>query len=175
MPAPPALGQSPTSGGPPSAVLDRAEKLIKQGKTAEAIALLDPLVQQKPSVAGVETLLGRAYFTSKQYQQAILHLQRAAEQRPDDWESIQLLALSYYAQGNCQETLPLLEKVSPHLPQGQADAPYILGVCYARTQQWEPARKAFAGMFGVSPESPMAHLMLAKMLVRLQLEDQAPP
>ena len=85
-----------------------------------------------------------------------------------------MLALSYYALGKCQETVPLLEKVSPHLPQGQADAPYILGVCYARLQQWENARKAFAGMFGVSPESPMAHLMLAKMLVRLQLEDQAP-
>jgi tetratricopeptide (TPR) repeat protein len=175
MLVPSAPGQVPSSDGSPSTVLDQADKLIRQGKTTEAIALLDPLAQKKPSVAGVETLLGRAYFTSKEYQQAILHLQRAAQQRPDDWESIQLLALSYYAQGKCQETLPLLEKVSPHLPQGQADAPYILGVCYARTQQWEHARKAFAGMFGVSPESPMAHLMLAKMLVRLQLEDRAPP
>src|ERR1700759_74050 len=102
MPAPSASGQSPTSG---SSLLDRADKLIKQGKTADAIALLDPLAQQKPTATGVETLLGRAYFTSKQYQQAILHLQRAAEQSPEDWESVQLLALSYYAQGNCQETL----------------------------------------------------------------------
>jgi tetratricopeptide (TPR) repeat protein len=174
MLVPSALGQATPLDESPGTTIDRADKLIRQGKTTEAIALLDPLAQKKPSVAGIETLLGRAYFTSKEYRQAILHLQRAAEQRPEDWESIQLLALSYYAQGNCQETLPLLEKVSPHLPQGQADAPYILGVCYARTQQWEHARKAFAGMFGVSPESPMAHLMLAKMLVRLQLEDQAP-
>ena len=169
------LGQAASSEGSSSTVLDQADKLIRQGKTSEAIALLDPLAQKQPTIASVETLLGRAYFTGKQYQQAILHLQRAAEQRPEDWESIQLLALSYYAQGMCQETLPLLEKVSPHLPQGQADAPYILGVCYARTQQWDPARKAFAGMFGVAAESPMAHLMLAKMLVRLQLEDKATP
>ncbi len=87
---------------------------------------------------------------------------------------MQLLALSYYALGKCDETTPLLEKVSPHLPQGQADAPYILGVCYARTQQWEKARNAFAEMFGVSGDSAMAHLMLAKMMVRLQLEEQAP-
>jgi tetratricopeptide (TPR) repeat protein len=171
---PRSLGQTPPREESPSVKMDRADKLIQQGKTAEAIALLEPLAQKPLPVAGVETLLGRAYFTSKEYQQAILHLQRAAQQRPDDWESIQLLALSYYAQGKCPETLPLLERVSPHLPQGQADAPYILGVCYARTQQWEHARKAFAGMFGVSPESPVAHLMLAKMLVRLQLEDQAP-
>jgi tetratricopeptide (TPR) repeat protein len=169
------LGQTTPSNDPSSTTIDQAGKLIGRGKTTEAIALLDPLAQKKPAPAGIETLLGRAYFTNKQYQQAIFHLQRAAEQRPDDWESIQLLALTYYAQGNCHETLPLLEKVSPHLPQDQVDAPYILGVCYARTQQWQPARKAFAGMFGVAPESPMAHLMLAKMLVRLQLEDQAPP
>jgi tetratricopeptide (TPR) repeat protein len=170
-----ALGQAPLSAETPGATISRADKLIRQGKTTEAIALLEPLAQKNPPVPGVETLLGRAYFTNKTYQQAILHLQHAMEQAPEDWESIQLLALSYYALGKCQETVPLLEKVSPHLPQGQADAPYILGVCYARLQQWENARKAFAGMFGVSPESPMAHLMLAKMLVRLQLEDQAPP
>ena len=170
-----ALGQATPANDPSSATMDQAGKLIRQGKTTEAIALLDPLAQTKSTPAGVETLLGRAYFTNKKYQQAIIHLQRAAEQKPDDWESIQLLALTYYAQGNCRETLPLLEKVSPYLPQGQADAPYILGVCYARTQQWEAARRAFAGMFGVTPDSPMAHLMLAKMLVRLQLEEQAPP
>jgi tetratricopeptide (TPR) repeat protein len=155
--------------------MDRADQLIKQGKTQEAIALLDPLAQKEPSLPGVETLLGRAYFTGKAYQQAIQHLQLAIAHAPEDWESLQLLALSYYGLGKCQETVPLLEKVRPHLPQGQADAPYILGVCYARIGQSENARRAFAEMFGVSPDSPMAHLMLAKMLVRLQLEDQSPP
>jgi len=149
-----ALGQAPSSTESPSAAMDRADKLIKQGKTEEAVAVLDPLAQKKPSLPGVETLLGRAYFTSKTYQQAIHHLQLAIEQAPEDWESIQLLALSYYALGRCQETVPLLEKVSPHLPQGQADAPYILGVCYARAGQSENARRAFAQMFGVAPDPP---------------------
>jgi tetratricopeptide (TPR) repeat protein len=151
---------------------DKAANLIQQGKTREAIELLDPL---PPNTPGVETLLGRAYFTAKQYQQAIPHLEHAIQQTPEDWESMQLLALSYYGLGQCQATIPLLEKVTPHLPPGQADAPYILGSCYARTQQMPKARQAFAEMFGVSTDSPMAHLMLAKMLVRLHLEDQAPP
>ncbi len=155
--------------------MERADHLIKQGKPAEAIALLEPLTQNQPGMQGLEKLLGNANFTSKNYQQAIVHLNLAMQQAPEDWESLQLLALSYYALGQCQQTVPLLNKVVPHLPQGQADAPYILGVCYVRTEQWENARKAFADMFGVSAESPMAHLMLAKMLVRLQLEDKAPP
>jgi tetratricopeptide (TPR) repeat protein len=154
--------------------MDRAGSLIRAGKPAEALAVLEPLSQKEPNIPGVERLLGRAYFTSKAYQQAILHLQLAEKQAPEDWESMQLLALSYYALGKCDETTPLLEKVSPHLPQGKADAPYILGVCYARTEQWDKARRAFAEMFGVSGESAMAHLMLAKMMVRLQLEEQAP-
>ena len=88
---------------------------------------------------------------------------------------MQLLALSYYGLGQCGSTIPLLEQVSPHLPAGQADAPYILGSCYARTQQMDKARQAFAAMFGTQPDSAMAHFMLAKMLVRLNLEDQAGP
>jgi tetratricopeptide (TPR) repeat protein len=169
------LGQTAQVAESPRTAMDQADNLIRQGKTTEALAVLTPLAQQQPSLFGVEKLLGRAYFTNKSYQPAIVHLQIALKQAPEDWESVQLLALTYYALGNCQETLPLLEKVNAHLPQGQADAPYILGVCYARTQQWDNARTHFAEMFGVSAESPMAHLMLAKMMVRLQLEDRAPP
>ena len=171
----PCLGQTTGAAESPREAMDRADTLIRQGKTADAVAILTPLAQLQPSIAGVEKLLGRAYFTNKTYQPAILHLQLAIQQAPEDWESIQLLALTYYALGKCQETLPLLEKVNAHLPQGQADAPYILGVCYARTQQWDNARAHFAEMFGVAAESPMAHLMLAKMMVRLHLEEQAPP
>jgi tetratricopeptide (TPR) repeat protein len=153
-------------------VTGNAANLIQQGKTTEAIELLQTLPANSP---GAESLLGKAYFTSKQYQQAVTHLQLALQQTPQDWESMQLLALSYYGLGQCGSTIPLLEQVSPHLPAGQADAPYILGSCYARTQQLDKARQAFAAMFGTQPDSAMAHFMLAKMLVRLNLEDQAGP
>src|ERR1700730_12520766 len=74
MLVPSALGQTPPWDESPSTRIDQADKLIRQGKTTEAIALLDPLAQKKPPVPGVETLLGRAYFTNQTYQQAILHL-----------------------------------------------------------------------------------------------------
>jgi tetratricopeptide (TPR) repeat protein len=172
---PAGLGQIPALKESPEAVMDQADRLIKQGKPAEALAILQPLTQTQPTLPGLEKRLGNASFTNKTYQQAITHLHLAMQQAPHDWESMQLLALSYYALGQCQQTIPLLSEVAPHLPSGQADAPYILGVCYARTQQWDNARKSFAEMFDVPTDSPMAHLMLAKMLVRLQLEDQALP
>jgi tetratricopeptide (TPR) repeat protein len=158
-----------------TAVMSQADQLIKQGKPADAIVLLQPLIEERPTTPGLERLMGNANFTSKNYRQAILHLNLAMQQAPEDWEAMQLLALSYYASGQYQQAIPLLTQVAPHLPKGLADTPYLLGVCYARTQQWDHARESFAGMFGVSPESPIAHFMLAKMLVRLQLEDEAPP
>src|SRR5258708_37712889 len=87
-----ALGQSPPPTESPGTTINRADKLIRQGKTTEAIVVLEPLAQKNPPVPGVETLLGRAYFTNKTYQQAILYLQHAIEQAPREWESIQLLA-----------------------------------------------------------------------------------
>jgi tetratricopeptide (TPR) repeat protein len=149
-----------------------AANLIQQGKITEAIESLQTL---PPNTPGAEALLGKAYFTHKQYQEAVTHLQLALQQSPQDWESMQLLALSYYGLGQCGTAIPLLEKVTPHLPAGQADGAYILGSCYARTQQMDKARQAFAGMFGTQPDGAMAHFMLAKMLVRLNLEDQAAP
>jgi tetratricopeptide (TPR) repeat protein len=87
---------------------------------------------------------------------------------------MQLLALTHYALHEWQQSIPLLSEVSAHLPAGQADVRYLLGICYVRTQDWGNAGKAFADMFGVPAEGAMAHLLLAKMLVRLQLEEQAP-
>ena len=128
-----------------------------------------------PALAEKEAKLGKAYFQSGKFQQAIPHLQLALRQAPDDWESTQLLALTYYSAGNCPEALPLLLKLRAHLPNGEIDGPYLTGVCYLKTQQWQEARAAFAEMFGTPPGTAMAHLMLAKMMVRQKLEDRSVP
>ena len=156
-----------------SADLQRVDALTSQGKTDEAVTLLDALSQKDPKPPGLEAKLGKAYFKNGKFQSAIRHLQNAVEQTPDDWESVQLLALSHYSTGNCQQALPLLLKLGPHLPKGETDAPYLTGVCYLKTAQWDSARSAFAAMFSTPAESAMAHLMLAKMMVRQHLEAQS--
>ncbi|HTQ96677.1 MAG TPA: tetratricopeptide repeat protein, partial [Candidatus Acidoferrum sp.] len=86
-----------------------------------------------------------------------------------------LLALSYYASGDYQHALPLLEKLGPELPKTNADGPYLLGTCYLMTQRWDDARKTFAQMFSVSPDSGMAYLVFGKILIRARMEDRATP
>jgi tetratricopeptide (TPR) repeat protein len=168
-------GAAQQSSGTFLSDLNRVDILTSQGKTDAAVALLDTLSETEPKPSGLEAKLGKAYFKNGKFQPAIRHLRIALEQTPDDWESVQLLALSHYSAGNCQQALPLLLKLGPHLPKGAADAPYLIGVCYLKAAQWDSARETFAAMFSAPPESAMAHLMLAKMMVRQHLEERSIP
>jgi tetratricopeptide (TPR) repeat protein len=155
---------------PADPAISQAEGLLRQGKPAEALTLLNGLATADPHTPGLEAELGKAYFQSKQFPQAVPHLKTALRQNPSDMESTQLLALSYFATGDCSQALPLLEKLGPRLPKDTADAPYLLASCYVMAQRWDDARKTFANLFSVAPDSAMAYLMFGKFLVRQRLK-----
>lgn len=148
---------------------------MAQGKPEEALSVLRELATKDPKTPGLETKLGKAHFQSRQFSQAVPHLNNALLQDPGDLEATQLLALSYYGSRAYSQALPLLEKLGEHLPQDNADGPYLLGICYMMTQRWDEARKTFARMFSVPPDSAMAYLMFGKVLVRQKMEDRAVP
>lgn len=168
-------GQEAPTASAPNAPLASAEALLNQGKPDEALNLLNELAAKDPTTPGLENLLGKACFQSKRFPQAIQHLKAALQQNPEDLESVQLLALTYYASGDYQDALPLLEKLGPQLPKSNADGPYLLGTCYIMTQRWDDARKTFAEMFSVPPDSSMAYLMFGKILIRQRMEERAIP
>lgn len=149
--------------------------MTKQGNTKDALAILNALSEKPSPPPGFEARLGKAYFQNGKFQPAIRHLQLAIEQNPADWESVQLLALSDYSAGDCRQALPLLLRLAPHLPKGDTDNAHLTGVCYLKTGDFDRARAAFAGIFAAPPKSAASHLMLAKMMVREHLEDQAIP
>ena len=149
--------------------------MTRQGKTSEALAVLNALSEKPSQPPGFDARIGKAYFQNAKFQPAIRHLQLAIEQNPDDWESVQLLALSDYSAGDCRQALPLLLRLSPHLPKGDTDNAHLTGVCYLKTGDLDRARAAFASIFAAPPDSATAHLMLAKVMVREHLEDQAIP
>ncbi len=165
---------NPTSPDSQSPVA-QAEKMMREGKNPEAIAVLNELAAKQPNATGLEAALGKAYFQSKKFPQAIQHLKSALQANAEDLESTQILALSYCAAGEYALATPLLEKLGPRLPATNADGPYLLGICYLMTQRWDDARTAFAKLFAVSPDSAMAYLMLGKILIRQQMEDRAVP
>jgi tetratricopeptide (TPR) repeat protein len=159
----------------PLSDLQQAETLTKQGKTNEALAILNALSEKPSQPPGFEARIGKTYFQNARFQPAIRHLQLAIDQNPADWESVQLLALSDYSAGDCRQALPLLLRLGPHLPKGDTDNAHLTGVCYLKTGDLDSARTAFATMFSTPPDSAAAHLMLAKMMVREHLEEQSIP
>jgi tetratricopeptide (TPR) repeat protein len=173
--APSGFGQDVPATPAPKDSLAQAESLLSEGKANEAIALLNELAAKDPEMHGLEAKFGKAYFQSRKFPQATIHLKAALQQNPNDTESTQLLALTFYASGDYQQALPILEKLGPQLPKGNADGPYLLGTCYIMTQRLDDARKTFAQMFSVLPDSGMAYFMLGKILVRQRMEERAIP
>jgi tetratricopeptide (TPR) repeat protein len=153
----------------------QADTLLKEGKPREALALLAAIAEKNPKTSGLDRELGKTYFQTREFPDAIVHLKTALQQDPSDMEAMQFLALSFYAEGNYREALALLEKLGPHLPKDSPNSPYLLSTCYVMTQQIGRARNSLAEMFSVPPESAMAYLALAKLLVRQRMVEAAVP
>ena len=165
------------SAGSPSTSdsLARAETLLRQSKPTEALAILNEISAKEPKAPGLEAKLGKAYFQSRRFPDAISHLKIALEENPGDMESTQLLGLCLFGSGEYAQAAPLLEKLGPELPKSNADGPFLLGICYIMTKRWDDARKTFATMFSVAPDSSMSYLMFGKILIRQRMEDAAVP
>jgi tetratricopeptide (TPR) repeat protein len=168
------LAQNPPASLPDPRVAS-ADKLLRAGKSQDALVLLNELAAAAPATPHIEAKIGKAYFQSNQFQKAVAHLKLALQQNDSDAESTQLLALSYFAVAEYAEATPLLEKLGPQLPESSSDGAYLLASCYVMTQRWDEARKTFANVFSVPPDSAMAYLMFGKFLVRQRLEDRAVP
>jgi superkiller protein 3 len=152
-----------------------ADEFLRTGKPQEALVLLNELAAAAPATPHIEAKIGKAYFQSNQFHQAVPHLKLALQQNDSDAESIQLLALSYFAVAEYAAAIPLFEKLGPQLPKSSTDGAYLLASCYVMTQRWDDARKTFANVFAVPPNSAIAYLMLGKFLIQQRLEDRAVP
>jgi tetratricopeptide (TPR) repeat protein len=160
------VAQTTTAPAAASSTFAHAQKLMQAGKVDEAIAELQSLEARDPDTKGLALELGTAYYKKSDFVKAIENLKRATAADPSNGEAIQLLGLSDYLGGHPADAIPLLEKVQGWYPRANVDAAYILGICYIQTKNYEQARKAFAKMFDVPPDSAAAYLFTARMLFR---------
>jgi tetratricopeptide (TPR) repeat protein len=170
------LGSQSAASPPtaPSQAVDsafgEARRLLQQGKNPEALARLQQMAAANPGIKGLSHEIGVAYYKSGEYLKAIDSFKKATEEDPEDNEAMQLLGLSNYLAGRPAEAIPLLEKVQGWYPRANVDASYILGVCYIQTKAYPQARKAFARMFDVAPDSAAAYLFTARVLLRQEFD-----
>jgi tetratricopeptide (TPR) repeat protein len=168
------LAQNPATSSPDPRMA-KADELLRTGKSQDALVLLNQIAAVAPATPHLESAIGKAYFQAGQFQKAVPHLRLALQQNDSQAESTQLLALSYFAVAEYAEAIPLLEKLGPQLATSSTDGGYLLGGCYMMTQRWDDARKTFANVFSVPPDSAIAYLMFAKLLVQQRMEDRAVP
>jgi tetratricopeptide (TPR) repeat protein len=172
-PGPPAPAQAatgPVAAADSAAAFAQARSLIDHGKFDEGIAQLRQLQARDRKMKGLNREFGLAYYKHSDFMTAAQYLQPSLQEDPNDSEATQLLGLSYYFSGKPAQAVPLLEKVNSWYPSANVDASYVLGICYIQLRQYDQARKAFAGMYGVPPDSAPAYLFAARMLLREEFD-----
>jgi tetratricopeptide (TPR) repeat protein len=161
---------APVAAVEPAGAFAQARSLIDHGKFNEGIAELRQLQARDPKMRGLNREFGLAYYKHSDFMTAAQYLQPALQEDSGDSEATQLLGLSYYFSGKPAQAVPLLEKVNSWYPSANVDASYVLGICYIQLRQYDLARKAFAGMYGVPAESAPAYLFAARMLLREEFD-----
>jgi predicted Zn-dependent protease len=160
------LAPSASSDISPAVPFAEATRLTEVGKFDEALSLLQGFAERNPDYKGMSHALGIAYYKKGDHMKAIEFLKKAVAEDATDNEAVQLLGLSYYLSGRPAEAIPLLVRVQSWYPVTNVDASYMLGLSYIQTKDYDDARKAFAAMYGVPPDSAASHLFLARMLLR---------
>ncbi len=153
--------------------LAAAHQKLERGKSEEAIAMLEQLASAAGSPKGVQHGLGIAYYRAGKLISAEQAFARAMDEDPTDIESVQMRGLTLYRLGRPAAAIPFLERVRQWTPNANADANYVLGLCYLNSKRFDDARVAFAKQFGVSPTSGSGYLLLAKMLMQANLQEAA--
>ncbi|HUB02141.1 MAG TPA: tetratricopeptide repeat protein [Terriglobales bacterium] len=150
-----------------------AHTKLDHGDSQAAIAMLEKLASGSGPTKGVQHELGIAYYRTGKLQLAEQAFAKAMKEDPNDMESVQLRGLALYRMGRATEAIPFLERVRQWMPNANADANHVLGLCYVNAQRFDDARQAFAAEFGLAANSGAAYLLLGKLLMPLSFKDAA--
>jgi tetratricopeptide (TPR) repeat protein len=126
-----------------------------------------------PPVKGASRELGLADYRSGKLIDAERAFATAMDQDPADLESVQMRGLTLYRLGQPAAAIPYLERVRQWMPDANADANHVLGLCYLNSRRYDEARGAFAAQYGVSPDSAAAYLLNGSMLLDANLPELA--
>ena len=153
--------------------LTKAHQALERDHPDDAIAILEKLAGAQPPVKGAQHELGLAYYSSGKLMKAKQAFEQAVQQDASDMESVQLEGLTLYRLGQPAAAIPYLERVRGWMPNANADANYVLGLCYLNSRRYDDARRSFAMQFGEAPDSAESYLLLGTMLMHANLEELA--
>jgi tetratricopeptide (TPR) repeat protein len=171
--APSASPGANSGAATPADDLTQAHDLLERDKVAEALVILEKLAADQPPVKGVQHELGLAYYRTGKLVPAKTAFAEAASEDPNDLESVQMEGFVLYRLGQPAQAIPYLEKVRHWMPNADADANHVLGLCYLNSRRYDDARRAFATQYDVDPASAGAYLLFGSMLMQANLPEMA--
>jgi tetratricopeptide (TPR) repeat protein len=139
-------------------VLQLARARLDMGEEEKAVELLES-VSRDQSAPNLLFEAGKLLFEHLLYQQALMPLRKAWQQKPGSYDIGMFLALSYYLSqqyGECQE---VLQRVQPG-NNPPLDYRILLGSTYARLGQWEEARRELEQARQQTPDRADGYLNL---------------
>jgi len=172
--ADPLQGADPKDKIEISNILHRGMIAVEDGRYAEAIPLLQHVLDDSPAITAAQAQLGVALAREKRYPEAIVVLRKAVQLLPDSVESQYELGLALFETGAWQESTPYFEFVAKKRPKWP-DAQYSLASVYARTQHVPEAVDLLHTVLELNPEHFRANLLLGRILTLEHLPDQAVP
>ena len=145
-------------------MVHRAEVLVQDKHTDEAIALLRQVIAQEPNL-WLYPMLGDFLMLNQQYQEAIPVLRKALELVPDSQEARFRLAKSFMALKDYDAAIPELEKVVAAMPS-LVQAHSYLEMAYARTNRLSDAIRECQTVLGYAPDDYESYMLLGYALPR---------
>jgi Flp pilus assembly protein TadD len=146
--------------------LDRAGRLIQDGKVDEAVAALRTIVEQQPDNADAHLLLGRALALTPDISAAIAALRRAVELRPTSAQARYTLGTALARFGDLDVARAAFERTI-ELDPAFAGAHVSLALLFAQRAELAPARTHLARAIelqGTSPAAAYSHYLMAQIL-----------
>jgi tetratricopeptide (TPR) repeat protein len=150
-----------------------AHEALEHEHPEQAIAILQNLAKEQPPVKGVQHELGLAYYRTGKLLEAKNAFAQAIQDDAADRESVQMEGLVLYRLGQPGAAIPYLERVLQWMPNANADAQHVLGLCYLNARRYDDARASFAAQYGLAPDSAGAYLLLGTMLRQANLPELA--
>jgi tetratricopeptide (TPR) repeat protein len=157
----------------PADELAQAHQDLQHDKVADALVILEKLSSVQPPIKGFHHELGVAYYRTGKLLSAKQAFEAAVKEDPTDLESVQMQGFTLYRLGQPAAAIPYLEQVRTWMPNADADANYVLGLCYLNAQRYDDARKSFATQYDEEPNSAGAYLLLGTMLMHANLPELA--
>jgi tetratricopeptide (TPR) repeat protein len=127
--------------------------LVRQGKSGEALPLLERAVAAVPDFPDAKLALAGAYAAEKRYDQAEEQVNAAASQKSDHKDLPYYRGMLAVLKKQYREAVPALEKAIQTDPEN-GYAYYYAGLAYSNTKRPDKMVESFNNFLRLEPKAP---------------------